>query len=172
MFEKLYEWFDFLLGLQLSVNYLSAFHLINRITIVYVLGIFLVKLHRQFMGINTPFNFIIQLILGSIVAASIIGEAPYLPVLCMTLFILLLNFLIAVLCYYSPRFETFIKGTPEVLIKNGEIQWKGMKKNLITLDELTEAIHESAKCEKLESIQKAYFENSGKISIILKKELR
>ena len=168
MFEKLYSFLDYMVGINIASDFLTAFHLISRFTLIYVLGIILVRLQRQFMGINTPFNYMINFTLGSLLASAIVGNAPYFPILGMTLFILSLNYIIAYTSYHSKKFETFIKGKPELLVKDGIIQWKGMRHNLITQDELMDSIHKITQSKDLSKIKEAYFENSGSITIITK----
>ena len=168
MLAKIHTILDYLLGLTLSADVLTTFHFINRMMIIYILGIALVRMQRQFMGINTPFNYIITFVLGSVLASAVIGDAPYMPVLTMTLFILIINFVMAALVYYSKFFEKIIRGERDVLVKDGKIQWDNMRRNLVTYDELMESAH-SCTIEELNEIKKAYFENSGKITIIIKK---
>lgn len=135
MLQAAYLMLNNLLGLHLSADKLGTFHLIARISVVYFMGIILVRLQRQFMALHTPFNYILNFVLGSVLAAAIIGETPYFPVLGMTLFIFGLNFIISLLVYCSKTFESLIKGDSVVLVNEGKIQQKGMRRHLITKEE-------------------------------------
>lgn len=167
--SHIYPYLDRFFGLSVT-GFLSLEHLIWRILVVYIFGITIMRLQRQFMAINTPFNYILSFTLGSILASAVTGEAPFLPVLGMTLFIFMINYLVALGIYKSNRFERLIQGSPDLLVKDGEIQWKGMRKNLITKDELLDAVHEVTNHKNLKLVERAYFENSGRISIIEKKD--
>lgn len=169
MMSKIYPYLDSWFGLSIK-GFLSLEHLIWRILVIYIFGILMMRLQRQFMAINTPFNYILNFTLGSILASSVTGEAPFLPILGMTVFIFAVNYIVALLSYISPRFEHLIKGDRDLLVKDGQIQWKGMRRNLITKEELMEAIHENSCHRDLARVSRAYFENDGHISIIEKKD--
>lgn len=164
----LYEWFDFIFGLGLSKETLSMWHLVARALFVYLFGIILVRTQRQFMNINTPFNFIVNFILGSVLANAVIGTVPFFPIVGMVTVMAIINFLIAKLSYHFPSIEILIKGKPEILIKDGKIQWEVMRKNSITEDELMDSVHRITQSEDISPIKTAYFENSGRITIVRK----
>lgn len=164
----LYDWLDFVFGLGLNKETLTIWHLVARALFVYLFGIILVRTQRQFMNINTPFNFILNFILGSVLANAIIGTVPFFPVIGMALVIALINLLIAKLSYHFPSIELLIKGKPEILIQDGKIQWDVMRKNLITQDELMDSVHRITQSEDISTIKTAYFENSGRITIVRK----
>src|SRR5215467_4041391 len=96
-----------LLGLDLSQEALTLYHFTARAFLIYFVGMFLIRLQGQFMGINTPFTFMLNFIMGSVLASAIVGDAPYLPVVGTALFIALMNWLIALLCYYSLTIKSF-----------------------------------------------------------------
>ena len=169
MLSTIYPYLDRFFGLSITTA-LSLEHLIWRILVIYIFGIIMMRLQRQFMAINTPFNYILNFTLGSILASCVTGEAPFLPVLGMTLFIFTLNYLIAWGSYMSDGFERLIKGDRDLLVKEGQIQWKGMRRNLITRDELMDAIRETTSHGDLGLVWRAYFENDGHISVIEKKD--
>ncbi len=157
-----------LFGLGIANESLSAVHLIARITFIYFAGMILFRINRQFMSIVTPFNYILNFTLGSVLAEAVTGEVPFFSVLIMALFIMSLNFAISCLNYISRPFEKFIKGWEEVLVLDGKIQWSEMRKNLVTKDELLESLHLQTNSNDLSRVHKAIFENSGRISFVLK----
>lgn len=165
-----YEAISNLFGLGLSSESLGAIHLIARITFIYFSGILLFRINRQFMSIVTPFNYILNFTLGSVLAEAVTGTVPFFSVLAMILFIMFVNFAISCINYVSKPFEKFIKGWEETLVLDGKIQWHEMRKNLVTKDELIEALHLQTNCDDLSRVHKAIFENSGRISFILKDE--
>ena len=172
MFESFYTFLDGLLGLNTPGEALTFIHLIGRIAIIYFIGIILIVTQRQFMGVITPFNYILNFTVGSVLAGAVMGEAPFFPVMGMTLFIFLVNFLMGAAIYWSPRIERLIKGKRDLLVEDGHIQWKGMRRNLITKDELMDAVHAAVNHDRLSEIDRAYFENSGRITVIEKKSDR
>lgn len=155
-------------GLGLSSESLGALHLIARITFIYFAGILLFRINRQFMSIVTPFNYILNFTLGSVLAEAVTGTVAFFAVLVMVFFIMFLNFLISCMNYISKPFEKFIKGWEEVLVLDGKIQWSEMRKNLVTKDELLESLHLQTNTDDLSRVHKAIFENSGRISFVMK----
>ena len=166
--QSWYEAISALFGLGLSSESLGVVHLITRITFIYFAGIILFRINRQFMSIVTPFNYILNFTLGSVLAEAVTGTVPFFSVLIMVLFIMFLNFLISCMNYVSKPFEKFIKGWEETLVLDGKIQWSEMRKNLVTKDELMESLHLQTNCDDLSQVHKAIFENSGRISFVLK----
>jgi uncharacterized membrane protein YcaP (DUF421 family) len=161
------EFVNDILGLGVAAESLAFHHILIRTFIVYALGMILMRLQSEFMTMNTPFFFIYNFMMGSLLADAIIGEAQYLTVLLVASFLAFLNWILALLCYHFPRMESLLKGKPELLVSNGKILWRNMRKNLITQDELLEAIHR-VQGEKISDVKKAYFEVNGEITVILK----
>lgn len=157
-----------LFGLELSNRELGLGHLVMRGLLIYFGGTLLVRIHSQFVGITTPFNFMLNFILGSVLANAIIGEIPYFTTLGMALCIAFVNWFIAWLCFYSPFIEKLFKGQSDLLVKDGKIIWDNMRKNLITRDELLEEVHRWLNTTDISQVKKAIFEN-GEITIIKKK---
>ncbi len=168
MFDRIYNFLDYFLGLSLDNKSMTLFYLIHRISLIYILGILFVRFNRQFMGMRTPFYYMINLVLGSILANAIIGTVSYLAALGMALFILLVNFGIATISFYSKSFEYLVKGRPVLLISDGQIRWDAMRRNLMTYDELMDSVRRNTKSDDISKIEKAYFETSSRITIILK----
>ena len=68
----------------------------------------------------------------------------------------------------SHSFGILIKGQPAVLIENGKINWKEMRRNSISIHDLEEDMRSSAATEDIEKIRVARIERSGEISFIKK----
>lgn len=168
MGNEFYTYIETLFGLRLDAQHLALWQLAIRGLFIYGGGIFLFRAQRQFMEITTPFNFMLNFIMGSMLANAIIGNAPYFLTIGLALIILVTNWLVAICSYYSETFEQFIKGDAALLVKDGQIQWKNMRKHLITKDVLMDSVHRHTKSNDLSLVKAAYFENSGRITIILK----
>jgi uncharacterized membrane protein YcaP (DUF421 family) len=165
----MYTLLNNLLGLDLPVEMLAIGHLVARAFLIYIAGIFLVRLQEQFMGINTPFSYMLNIMMGSLLADAIVGKGSYVAIVGVAFIIALLNWFIAFLCFYFPRMESLFKGEADLLVKDGRIQRKAMRKNLITNDELMEAVHKYTQSNDLSKVKLAYFESSGEITIIIDK---
>ncbi len=87
---------------------------------------------------------------GGIVAASIL---------------FLINFVLKKLMYKYPKFSDFMQEKPEVLIHDGNLDFKSMAKLNITSDEIKEAMREHG-IENFKDVKLAMLEIDGNISII------
>src|SRR5271168_676211 len=75
-------------------------HMIIRGSIIYGAGIIVARFNKKLIGIRTPFNFILFVMLGSISASAVVDENIFLAVLGTTLFLITLNGCIAMLSFY------------------------------------------------------------------------
>lgn len=80
-----------------------------------------------------------------------------------------LEIIIAGISMKNIRFRSFVFGRPEILIRNGKIDIKRMKKNRFTADELMQELR-SQGIESFSVIAYAILETNGKLSVILKAE--
>ncbi|GAA4444780.1 DUF421 domain-containing protein [Pontibacter saemangeumensis] len=125
--------------------------------------------HRIF-GKNTAFDIILGIIYGSVLSRAITGNAPFWPTLAAALTLVLLHKALAVLAYHTNfGFGNFIKGRPQLLVKNGKLQEEALRANSVTKNDLLEALRSTGAVKDLDLIDEAYLERSGNISIILKK---
>ena len=76
--------------------------------------------------------------------------------------------LLAWLAFYSHGFGNLIKGTEEVLIRDGELVHRGLRSNHITNHDLEEDLRLELHSEDFKRIQSARLERSGGISFIFK----
>lgn len=65
-----------------------------------------------------------------------------------------------------PFFQRLIKPQKLLLVKNGKVYKKNMRKELITIDELMAEVRLNG-VEHLEEVEEAYMESSGEISVII-----
>lgn len=166
----MYDSINSIFGLELTSSELTLLHLSWRAVLVYFAGMFLVRLQSQFMSINTPFNYMLNFITGSLLANAIVAQGSFFPILGMALLIACINWTIELLCYYSSALEKLFKGESDMIVHDGKILWKNMRRNLITKDELMESVHKLTLSDDLSQVKRAYFENSGQITVIVKKK--
>lgn len=84
--------------------------------------------------------------------------------------IITLSLLSYTLNYFSYKFQKaqkILEGTPVILVSNGRIYHNNMRKELINMDNLKEAMHHSG-IEDLSDVKAAILETDGEISIIKK----
>ena len=80
--------------------------------------------------------------------------------------VLAVELLLSVLCMRSIFLRRWLCGKPVILIENGHLLQKNLKRTRVTLDELTELLREKDVLD-LKTVQFAILETSGKISVFL-----
>ncbi|WP_242923054.1 DUF421 domain-containing protein [Pontibacter liquoris] len=159
--------FDTALGLDEST--LTWWQMSLRAVVVFIVALVIIQLGNQrIFGKNTAFDIVLGIIYGSILSRAITGNSPCWPTLCATLVLVLLHRLMAYIAYNtSGPFGDLIKGTPVLLVKEGQVLEKKLKENSLTDNDLEEAMRKKGVLN-VEDIQTAYLERSGDISIIKK----
>lgn len=152
-----------LLGKDIGVLFMHQ--MLIRAFFVYILGVILVRINRRFMGVRTGYSFFLYILLGSILAGIIMGNIDFLHGLGTVTAIMLIDKSVALLAYIFPFIELLIKGRPSVLVQDGVIDWRMMRRHLITYNELKNALHH-AWIDDMSKVKYAFFENSGTITII------
>lgn len=150
---------------------LSFLQLCMRGLLVYLLGILFCYVNPRFISFRTRSNFILYIILGSILAYAIITPCSFFTILGMVFFLTTINWILMELSFHFKLIEKIIKGSPELLILDGQIKWNIMHRNNITEADLFAKLRSQNHIESLKYIQKAYLENDGSINIILNNEI-
>jgi len=158
-----------LLGLR-SEQGLSAMQMCVRAMVSYLATILIIRMgNRRFIGRNTVFDLVLGFILGSIVSRGITGNAPLIPVLCVSATLVALHWIFGALAFYFEPFRKIVEGSPRELVLNGEINWSNMKQSHITEEDLAAALREHSEVS-LSNVTRLTLERNGKISILKRRE--
>lgn len=167
MWSEFYNFFNYLLGLESEA--VAIIHIISRTLIVYFGAILLFRINKQILGIKTVFNLVINILIGSILANGILGGGfEFVYAICAALTLVVSNWLLEVLVYYSPLLSKIFNGTSIFLIKDKQIQWEAMRNHSITQEDLLEELHLKLHTDDLSTVKDAYLETTGEISFIKK----
>lgn len=131
----------------------------------------------RFMGKRTiaqlsPFDLIVIIIMGSAIAIPLEDDKIKLsfgivPVIIMSV----LNYLLSVIITKNRKIENFLQGTSTVLVRNGEVIIRNMKKERITMADLLILLREK-NISNINEVEEATIEPNGKLSIIKKKQMQ
>ena len=146
---------------------------IVRTAILYAVIIFAVRImgKRQLSDMQ-PSELVITLIIADI--ASIPMEDTKRPILSgfIPMIILVsLELIVSVLMMKSPRFRKLICGSPIMIIENGEIQQKQMKRLRLTTEDLCVQLREQG-VFSLDDVKYCIAETNGKLSVLEKPSKR
>lgn len=77
------------------------------------------------------------------------------------------DFFLDWLSYRFPKTQRLFHPPPLLLIKDGQLQWRNMRREMITEKELMGQLREQG-IEKLEEVKESFIEGNGHISVIKK----
>ncbi len=155
-------------ALGLDQDTLNVGQMALRATLVYIVGLVLVRLgEKRFIGKFSAFDVIMGIMLGSILGRAITTAEGFFATLAAAMMLIIMHYAFAVAAYHSDRFGTLVKGQPRTLVEDGQIKWDGMREGHITEKDLRSALRETAKIDDVSKVKRALLERSGNISAIL-----
>ncbi|XID75507.1 DUF421 domain-containing protein [Alkanindiges sp. WGS2144] len=136
-------------------------------TVMYLALIFLMRviLKRQAGGLESG-DILLLILLSDASQNGMAGDYKSVPdgiILVATL--MFWNFFLDWLSFKFPWFERLMDAKPIVLVKNGKMLRKNMRKEFVTQAELLSQLREQG-INKLEKVKRAYIESDGKLSVI------
>src|SRR6185436_10798688 len=119
-------------------------------------------------GQLAPFDLVLLLILSNAVQNSMNGgDNSVLGGVISATTLIALHYCVAFLTYKSRTLESWIEGTPRVLIHNGVLNEKVMQREFLTAHELAGALR-AAGCADIQRVHSATLENNGQITVSLR----
>ncbi|MCH5189949.1 MAG: DUF421 domain-containing protein [Oscillospiraceae bacterium] len=142
----------------LKVILTSFFSAVTLFIIAKIIG------HRQVSQLDF-FDYITGITIGSIAAELATElEAPWKPAIAMVIYGAIC-FTLNLITGKFPKTRKYINGSPAILMNNGKIYRKNMKKAKIDLSEFLMMCREQGYFD-LNDIQTAIFENNGKLTVL------
>lgn len=152
-------------------NAINWWQMCIRGVVVFCLAIIMVRIgDRRIFSKNAAFDIVLGIILGSLLSRAITGNSPFVPTILSCIALVALHWLFAWIAQHYHPFGKLIKGDKFIMIKDGQIQEKNMKKANITIHDLHEVLRLNGKLTKIEEVHEAYLERSGNISVIPRKQ--
>ena len=156
-----------LLGLHVPPKDLDLLQVCLRGVIVFIVTLVMVRVaDKRFLAKMAPFDVILSFILASMIARAVNGSAPFFPTLAAGFVLVLLHRLLAVLAFHWSTFGRWIKGEPDLLVKDGQPQSQVLRRYGITETDLLEELRLNGNLETLQQVKKAMIERNGHVSVI------
>lgn len=166
---NLIEWIDVHLGVGAEPKSLTFGQIAVRGIIVFIIALIMVRLgDKRFLSKKTAFDAILGLIIASMLARAVNGSAPFWPTLGGGFILVALHRLIA---FSSRRWHAFgilVKGTSDLVVRDGQIIEAGMRRNDLSQHDLEEDMRLKGQVDEISKIKLAYAERDGHISIVPK----
>lgn len=148
---------------------LTLLQLCLRAFIIFFLGLAMVRIgDRRSLAEKTGFDTLFLILIGAILARAINGSAAFLTTIGCAFFLMLVHRVFAFIAFRSHAFGKLIKGQEIKLVTDGQIDWKALRRYLVSKHDLEEDLRLSAKTEDVGDIKVARLERSGDISFIKK----
>ena len=155
------------LGLGLKPDELTFAHMATRTVFVFFFAIVLMRVgEKRMLGKNAGFDIMLGVILGSVLSRGINGQAAFYPTLGVSLVLVLLHRLIAWAGVYSHLVSLFAKGSDRVLVRDGRVDERELKRATMTRDDLLENLRLNGNVNDLAEVQEARLERNGTVSVV------
>lgn len=158
-----------LFGGDAAQSSLTWGQLAARAAIIYVAGLLLVRLGKsRMLGRASPLDVILAFILGSMLSRAITGTAAISDTIIATGSLVLLHYGLTWLACRFHAVGWLIKGSPHVLVQDGQINWPNMRRSHISEADLREEMRLNANVSDLATVELAVKERSGQVGVVRK----
>ncbi len=140
-----------------------------RAAVVYVFLMALLRLTgKRQVGQLAPFDLVLLLVLSNAVQNSMNGgENSITGGLLLAGTLVGLNWGVGWLTYRNKGLERLVEGRPEILIHNGHVDRRTLRRVQMTMHELDAALRAAA-CSGPEAVRVAVLENNGQVTVVRK----
>jgi len=168
-----YDFVDPILGLGAEPKDLTFVQISLRGVIVFLATLIMIRIgHKRSLARKTAFDAVLIVILASVLSRAINGSAAFFATLGGSVVIVLVHRLLAFIAYHSHWFGCLIKGSPEVIVGDGDLILPAMRRNHISKHDLDEDLRLDAQIDDISRVRVARVERSGDISFIKREEPR
>lgn len=161
----------FMLQRTVEEEGIDAIQAAVRAVVIYGFTLGIVRLgSTRVMGKASAFDDVVAIMLGSVMSRGIDSTNPMLPTLAAGVTLIGVHWVLALAAIHIDRLGAIVKGGRVLLVKNGEMQRGAMTRSGITQNDLEQAIRAESAHRNVSSIERAYLERSGDISVIAAEE--
>jgi uncharacterized membrane protein YcaP (DUF421 family) len=137
-----------------------------RATAVYLLVLIVIRLMgKRAVGNFSAFDLLVALMIGEIVDEMIYGDVTFLQGVIPIIIIVLMHEANAWLSYLGGGFNRLLEGTPSVIVKDGEFQREGMRRERMSEEDVMSQLRLQG-VDVLREVKLATVENDGQVSVI------
>ena len=155
------------LGLGSEPKDLTFMQVSLRGVVIFLITLVMVRLSsKRSLAEKTAFDAILLVIIASILSRAINGTAGFFTSIGGSFVLVFLHRFFGWIACRSHTFGKLIKGCPSIVIENGQLNRREMRRHLISDHDLQEDLRLDAKTEDIEKIRVARLERSGDISFI------
>ncbi len=155
-----------IIGLGKEARDIEVGEMIVRAAIVYAVTLLIVRLgKKRFMGSGTAFDMIVGIMLGSMASRALTGNAPMVATMAGAAMLIFMHWLFSAIALRWHGFGNLVKGHPQTLVRNGEIDERTMRKTHMTRRDLDEDLRRQGIKDPSQAAE-ARLERNGDVSVI------
>jgi uncharacterized membrane protein YcaP (DUF421 family) len=160
---------DILIRIFGTGDHLSAGHMTARAFVMFFIALILIRVSgmRSF-GSKSAFDNIIVIMLGAILSRAVVGASPFISTVAAGITVCVIHRVLAMLCTRYHFISNLLKGTDQLLYKEGKIYEENRMRADITQGDLEEGVRLAANLNSFEKVAEVRMERSGQISVVLK----
>ena len=149
-----------------EINLPHWWEFVVRAVVVYLFLLMLLRLTgKRQVGQLAPFDLVLLLVLSNAVQNAMnCGDNSITGGVILATTLVGLNWCVGWLVYRSKRIEALIEGRPVIVIHDGRVDHKAMRKTQMTMHELESSIR-SQGCAGPEEVRFAVLENNGTVTV-------
>ncbi|KTC89800.1 DUF421 domain-containing protein [Fluoribacter dumoffii] len=147
----------------------NLIYIFIRGVLLFILCTLLLRFGNHRFKLNNSFDLVIVVILGGLISRGITGSATLISTLVALISLILMHKTIAICCRKYPSVENFFKGNHFILIKDGILQKKNLKKLNITEKDILEQLRQQLNLSSYKGVKVSYLERTGHISFVIEK---
>jgi uncharacterized membrane protein YcaP (DUF421 family) len=152
---------------------LSPLQMTVRAFVMFLVALILIRLGgMRIFGKKSALDNIIVIMLGAVMARGIVGASPFGSTVAASAVMIFLNMMLAWICNRNKSLNNLIKGGSVVLYESGQVQWHNLKRTRLSESDLMESLRLETKDETFDKVEKALLETNGRISFILKDNIK
>jgi uncharacterized membrane protein YcaP (DUF421 family) len=138
---------------------------------IYIVLLIIMRLSgRRTMAQMTPFDFVLLLIIAETTQQALLGDDfSIINAVVLIVTLIVIDIGLSYLKEYSPVADKLLDGTPTVLIRDGKLDRRALKRSRMDEDDIMVAARHSQGLEKMSDIKHAVLETDSGISIVPKK---
>lgn len=146
---------------------LTVWQMALRALVVYPFLLALVRLgDKRFLGEISAFDFVLAIVIGSVVSRAISGNAAFWPSLAAGVLLVALHRVMGLLAFRYDTIARWVKGSPRVLVRDGSMNPEQMRKAAIGRHDIESALRRRGDGVELEETALVCLERNGEISVI------
>lgn len=140
-----------------------------RAVLIFLFGLALLRTAgRRVFNKAAPVDIFLAVLIGSNLSRALTANAPFISTLAATAALVALYWVLTLIAYRFKWFGWLLKGRAVLLVRDGVVDWKNMRRHGFSEGDLAESIR-SYGMRNVEDVAAAYMERNGSVTVIPKK---